>query len=59
VQREEVDAVLDEVARAGARIIKPAQDTFYGGYAGYISDPDGHMWEVAWNPDILPSDDFG
>src|SRR5689334_18932231 len=46
VRREEVDAVMDQAARAGAQIVKPAQDTFYGGYAGYFRDPDGHLWEV-------------
>ena len=49
-QREEVDGVMAEAARAGADIIKPAQDTFYGGYAGYFRDPNGHLWEVVWNP---------
>jgi catechol 2,3-dioxygenase-like lactoylglutathione lyase family enzyme len=48
--RGEVDAVMAEVERAGARIVKRAQETFYGGYAGYFQDPDGHLWEVAWNP---------
>lgn len=48
--REEVDAVLAEAAAAGARITKPAQDVFWGGYSGYFADPDGHLWEVAWNP---------
>jgi len=48
--RVEVDAVMAEVERAGARIVKRAHETFYGGYAGYFMDPDGHMWEVAWNP---------
>jgi hypothetical protein len=48
--KEEVDAVMAQAARAGARIVKPAQDTFYGGYAGYFQDPDGHLWEAAWNP---------
>jgi uncharacterized glyoxalase superfamily protein PhnB len=48
--REEVDAVMRLAARAGARIVKPAQATFYGGYAGYFQDPDGHLWEVAFNP---------
>lgn len=47
-ERAEVDAVLERAAAAGARIEKPAQDTFWGGYAGYFSDPDGHVWEVAW-----------
>jgi len=50
--REEVDAVMAQAAVAGARIVKPATDTFYGGYAGYFGDPDGHVWEVAWNPAI-------
>ena len=48
--RQEVDAVMREVERAGARIVKRAHETFYGGYAGYFADPDGHLWEVAWNP---------
>ena len=45
-----VDAVLAEAAAAGARIVRPAADTFWGGYSGYFADPDGHLWEVAWNP---------
>ena len=49
--REEVDAVLAEAAAAGATILKPAEDAFWGGYSGYFADPDGHPWEVAWNPD--------
>jgi catechol 2,3-dioxygenase-like lactoylglutathione lyase family enzyme len=48
--KAEVDAVMDEAEAAGATIVKPAHDTFYGGYAGYFQDPDGHLWEVAWNP---------
>jgi catechol 2,3-dioxygenase-like lactoylglutathione lyase family enzyme len=48
--KAEVDAVLAEAARAGARILKPAQDAFWGGYTGYFADPEGHIWEVAWNP---------
>lgn len=48
--QEEVDAVMQQAERAGARIVKPAQATFYGGYAGYFQDPDGHLWEVAFNP---------
>lgn len=55
--REEVDAILDTAKRAGADIIKPAQDTFYGGYAGYFRDPNGHLWEVVWNPEMLPAED--
>lgn len=54
--REEVDHVMAEALAAGARIIKPAGDTFYGGYAGYFADPDGHIWEAAWNPDITVDD---
>jgi uncharacterized glyoxalase superfamily protein PhnB len=46
----EVDAVMSLAERAGAKIIKPAQKTFYGGYAGYFQDPDGHLWEVAHVP---------
>ncbi|MBI3004827.1 MAG: VOC family protein [Ignavibacteriales bacterium] len=48
--KKEVDAVMEQAKKAGARIIKRAQDTFWGGYAGYFQDPDGHLWEVAWNP---------
>jgi catechol 2,3-dioxygenase-like lactoylglutathione lyase family enzyme len=52
----EVDAVMKEAEAAGAQIVKPAQKTFYGGYAGYFQDPDGHLWEVVHNPDFLPPD---
>jgi catechol 2,3-dioxygenase-like lactoylglutathione lyase family enzyme len=48
--KTEVDAVMAQARKAGATIVKPAHDTFYGGYAGYFQDPDGHLWEVAWNP---------
>jgi uncharacterized glyoxalase superfamily protein PhnB len=48
--REEVDAIMTQARAAGARIVKAAQDTFWGGYAGYFQDPDGHLWEVVWNP---------
>jgi catechol 2,3-dioxygenase-like lactoylglutathione lyase family enzyme len=54
--REEVDAVMGEAKRAGATIVKAAQDTFWGGHAGYFQDPDGHLWEVAFNPQLLPED---
>jgi len=47
---EEVNAVMLQAVQAGARIVKPAHATFYGGYAGYFQDPDGHLWEVAFNP---------
>ena len=52
--RAEVDAVMATAARAGAAIVKPAHETFYGGYAGYFKDPDDHLWEVAWNPQWTP-----
>jgi catechol 2,3-dioxygenase-like lactoylglutathione lyase family enzyme len=48
--RQEVDVAMLQAAQAGATIVKPAQPTFYGGYAGYFQDPDGHLWEVAFNP---------
>lgn len=48
--RAEVDAAMLQAERAGAQIVKRAQPTFYGGYAGYFQDPDGHLWEVAFNP---------
>jgi uncharacterized protein len=50
--REEVDGVMEEARSAGARVIKSAADTFWGGYAGYFQDPDGHLWEVVWNPQL-------
>lgn len=49
----EVDAVMARASSAGAVVVKPAQDTFWGGYAGYFQDPDGHLWEVVWNPQWL------
>ena len=48
--RAEVDALLADAAAAGAEITQPARETFYGGYAGCFRDPDGHVWEIAWNP---------
>jgi len=45
-----VDALLAQAEMAGGKIVKPAQDVFWGGYSGYFADPDGHLWEVAWNP---------
>jgi hypothetical protein len=50
--REEVAAILAQAAAAGGRIVKPAQDVFWGGHSGYFADPDGHLWEVAWNPHL-------
>ncbi|MGH7446295.1 MAG: VOC family protein [Longimicrobiales bacterium] len=52
--REEVDAVMREALLAGAEIVKEAAETFWGGYAGYFKDPDGHLWEIAWNPQLQP-----
>ena len=48
--KDEVDAVLAHAETIGAKIAKPAKDEFWGGYSGYFADPDGHLWEVAWNP---------
>jgi uncharacterized protein len=48
--KQEVDAVMEQARKSGAVIVKPAQDTFWGGYAGYFQDPDRHLWEVVWNP---------
>ena len=47
---EEVDRLLAEAAAGGGRIVKPGHPTDWGGYAGYFADPDGFLWEVAWNP---------
>lgn len=54
--RTEVDQVMEQAGKAGAAIVKPAQDAFWGGYAGYFQDPDGHLWEIAWNPQWPISD---
>ena len=54
--REEVQVVMEQARAAGATIVKAAHETFYGGFAGYFQDPDGHLWEVAWNPTALPPD---
>ena len=54
--RAEVDAVMEQAKNAGAAIAKPAQETFWGGYAGYFQDPDNHLWEIVWNPQLLPQD---
>ncbi|GFE91014.1 VOC family protein [Steroidobacter agaridevorans] len=54
--RAEVDTVMDQVRNAGAQIVKAAHDTFYGGYSGYFQDPDKHLWEVTWNPQLLPKE---
>ena len=56
-ERADVDRTLDEARAAGATILKPAEDVFWGGYSGYFADPDGHPWEVAWNPHFPILDD--
>ena len=48
--KEEVDSVMSQATQAGATLVKAAQDVFWGGYSGYFSDVDGHLWEIAWNP---------
>lgn len=48
--KDEVDAVMAQARGAGAIVVKPAQETFWGGYAGYFQDPDRHLWEIVWNP---------
>lgn len=49
-EKHQVDAVIAEAVAAGATLLKPAEEVFWGGYSGYFADPDGHPWEVAWNP---------
>ena len=48
--REAVDALLDQAVKAGATLQKPAEEASWGGYSGYFADPDGFLWEIAWNP---------
>ena len=50
--KKEVNDILGVAKKAGAKIVKPAQDTFWGGYSGYFADLDGYYWEVAWNPHL-------
>ena len=54
--KDEVDEVMTQARTAGAEIVKAAQETFWGGYAGYFKDPDGHLWEVVWNPQLIPDE---
>lgn len=49
--KAEVDKVMAQAKSAGAIVVKPAHDTFWGGYSGYFQDPDGHLWEIVWNPE--------
>lgn len=53
----DVDEIMQQASMAGAKIVKSPQKTFWGGYAGYFQDPDGHLWEIVWNPDFLPEYD--
>ena len=53
--KEEVDEVMKLAVRSGGRAMRPAAEAFWGGYAGYFADPDGHLWEVAWNPQLIPA----
>jgi predicted lactoylglutathione lyase len=55
--REEVDSVLAEAQAAGAKLLKPAEEAFWGGYSGYFADLDGFLWEVAWNPWFAMTED--
>jgi predicted lactoylglutathione lyase len=55
--RDEVDSVIKEAAAAGGKVLKPAEEAFWGGYSGYFSDPDGFLWEVAWNPGFPIAED--
>ncbi len=57
--REEVDEVLAEAVTAGGSLIRAAAEAFWGGYQGYFADPDGHLWEVAWNPGFAIGADGG
>jgi catechol 2,3-dioxygenase-like lactoylglutathione lyase family enzyme len=50
--RAEVDQLLEQAGAAGAKVVKPAEEAFWGGYSGDFADPDGHLWEVAWNPNF-------
>jgi catechol 2,3-dioxygenase-like lactoylglutathione lyase family enzyme len=54
--KEEVDEVIEAARRAGAVVTNPPQDRFWGGYSGYFHDPDGHLWEIAWNPELSPQE---
>jgi catechol 2,3-dioxygenase-like lactoylglutathione lyase family enzyme len=58
-RREEVAEVLALAASAGATVVKPARDAFWGGHHGYFTDPEGYLWEIAWNPHIPFAEDGG
>jgi catechol 2,3-dioxygenase-like lactoylglutathione lyase family enzyme len=48
--KDQVNSVLAQAAKSGATVVKPPQDVFWGGYHAYFADPDGYLWEIAWNP---------
>ena len=52
--KEEVDEIMNRATASGGKLIKSARDVFWGGYSGYFADPDGHLWDVAWNPHFWP-----
>jgi catechol 2,3-dioxygenase-like lactoylglutathione lyase family enzyme len=54
--KAEVDALIEQARRAGAVVTDPPHDAFWGGYTGSFQDPDGHLWEIAWNPDMDPGE---
>lgn len=54
--KQEVDTIMAQAKNAGAVITDPAHDTFWGGYSGTFQDPDGHLWEVVWNPQLMPEE---
>ena len=54
--KAEVDSVMELAKKAGAKIKEHARERFWGGYSGYFQDPDGHLWEVVWNPQMIPAD---
>ena len=58
-ERQQVDAVIAEFAEAGGRVFRPASEAEWGGYFGYVCDPDGHLWEIAWNPHFGIASDGG
>lgn len=55
LDRSEVDQIVEKARRAGAEVVRNPKPTVYGGYAGYFRDLDGHLWEVVWNPGLMPS----
>ncbi|WP_416307834.1 VOC family protein [Neptunicella sp. SCSIO 80796] len=55
MSRQQVDQIMVNAEKAGATIVKQAQDAFWGGYSGYFQDLDGHLWEIVWNPQLLPA----